>query len=122
MLTAQKIVEIGNATDRRAHDRHDTCWWGALAFGTLSRECYVYNVSLGGAKLLVVGPYEARDRLKLMLPSFGLFRCNLRWTDGPFIGVKFDERDHDRTAALVAHALTAQPLTELPSVAEFIGL
>jgi hypothetical protein len=122
MQIAQEIADIGTIDDRRAHARHDTCWWGALAFGSLSRECYVYNVSLGGAKLLVVGPYQARDRLKLVLPSFGLFRCSLRWTDGPFIGVKFDERDHDRTADLVAHALSGLPLDVLPSVSEFIGL
>jgi hypothetical protein len=122
MQIAQDTGTLPNLADRRTDPRHETCWWGNLAIGSLRRECYVYNVSLGGAKLLVVGSYEPEDRVKLLLPSFGLFRCSLRWTEGPFIGVKFDASDHERTATLIAYALTGLPLSALPSVAEFIGL
>jgi hypothetical protein len=122
MQVATKFEEIGDFTDRRTHPRHETFWWGDVAIGAERRECYVYNVSLGGAKLLVIGSYDAQERLTLQLPSFGLFECSLRWVDGPFIGIKFDEADHARTAELVAHALRGLPIGELPSVADFIGL
>ncbi len=122
MQIAKKLEAPGDFADRRTHVRHETFWWGDVAIGAVRRECYVYNVSLGGAKLLVIGPYDAQDRLKLQLPSFGMFECSLRWIDGPFLGIKFDEADHGRTAELVAHALSGRPLGELPTVAEFIGM
>jgi PilZ domain len=122
MHIAPETGTIPNLSDRRNHPRHETCWWGDLTIRSLQRECYVYNVSLGGAKLLVVGAYEPADRVTLLLPSFGMFHCSMRWKDGPFIGIKFDGSDHERAATLVAHALTGLPLSALPSVAEFIGV
>jgi PilZ domain-containing protein len=120
------IIEDARVRDilpnRRSHSRHETCWFGHLMIGAEQRECYVYNVSLGGAKLLVFGAFEAQERAVLSVAQFGDFQCALRWVDGQFVGVKFAAHDHDRAGDLVAQALTRLPLGELPSVAEFVGL
>ena len=107
--------------NRRLHPRLDTRWWGDLAIGPRHVECYVYNVSLGGAKLLVFGAFRAQKQVTLFLPRVGHFRCDVRWADYPYLGIKFHERDHDRSAKLVAEALANQPFGTLPSIAEFIG-
>jgi len=52
---AQDIGAITVPHNRRLHQRHETRWWGELAAGAQRLECYVYDVSLGGAKLLVFG-------------------------------------------------------------------
>ena len=105
----------------RRHPRYATRWWGEFAIGEQLLECYVYNVSLGGAKLLVFGSLPAERQARLFIPPFGVFGCELRWSENQFVGVKFAESDQPRAAELVACAVAKLPVGALPAVAEVIG-
>ena len=107
-LTAA-VVEKDPAQDRRGHQRFLSHLWGDLAIGQQRIECYVYDVSLGGAKILSFASITLPRELRLFVPPFGVFDCEVRWSDGPFIGVKFSEADYPRASELVAHVRAGTP-------------
>jgi hypothetical protein len=112
---------IGSPANRRRHPRHATRWWGELKIAGQQFECYVYDVSLGGAKLLVFGSFAPELRAQLFIPPFGGIGCTVRWAESTFIGVKFDENEHERSAELVAQALRGRVFEELPPLASVLG-
>ena len=61
--------------------------------GTWKTQCEVYDVSDGGARLVVCGPMNGQQLQEffLVFPGNGLTyrRCELRWCKGDNIGVKF---------------------------------
>ena len=70
--------------------------------GTWRRSCVILDISDTGAKLEVEGPVnvlQAREFF-LLLSSTGLAfrRCELVWTDGAQVGVRFVEKAPDKKA------------------------
>jgi hypothetical protein len=112
---------IDTALDRRGHQRFLSHLWGDLAIGLQRIECYVYDVSLGGAKLLAFGSIALPRELRLFVPPFGVFECEVRWSDGPFIGVQFGAGDRARAIAMLDQVRTGTPQEPRSPVAPFGG-
>ncbi|HZS83880.1 MAG TPA: hypothetical protein VFA50_13480 [Stellaceae bacterium] len=104
-IADQRRERVLAPAERRGHPRLDTRWWGDLVIGARHLECYVYNVSVGGAKLLVFGRVEPMRQALLFVPPFGVFRCDVRWAAYPFAGIEFAQSERRRSAGLVTHAL-----------------
>lgn len=51
----------------------------------------IINLSDHGARCRAVLPPEIDDRIDVQLDSFGIFRARVRWRDGSYFGVSFDE-------------------------------
>ena len=51
----------------------------------------IINLSDHGARCRAVLPPEVDDRIDVQLDSFGLFGATVRWRDGSYFGVSFEE-------------------------------
>jgi hypothetical protein len=120
MTDTIEFPAIQSPASRRSHARHETRWWASFAIGAEHLDCYVYNVSLGGAKLLLFGAVTGQTAA-LFIPPFGVFQCEVRWVTYTFVGVEFARFERHRTGSLVAHALKSSHRAEIPPLAELIA-
>jgi hypothetical protein len=77
--------------DRRGDERVLTVFRLAKLLGTREEFCLIRNVSSGGLKLEVFSPKVVGEALSIEFGDNLPHVATVRWVDGDFIGVAFDE-------------------------------
>ena len=99
------------STEQRQHERFPIMMSAGVSIGDGEFEAVIFDISAGGAKVQIKGSFgypdsETMKAATLNIPVFGEFSGELAWTDGEFIGIRFDE-SHKSMVGLILDAGTA---------------
>jgi hypothetical protein len=89
------------ADERRSHQRKTALLAASIDTGTGNHSCVILNVSRGGAMLQLKAPFDARQRVTLVIDRFGRLSAEVVWQDKDKckIGLRFTDTP-DRVAAI----------------------
>jgi len=93
-----------SGADHRSHARHTVLVAGRLWSGNEWQTCEVVNVSVGGAKLRVLGIYCKDQELVMEIKSCGKFPGVVAWVRGDEVGLHFTGDPAEIAEALIALA------------------
>lgn len=89
MTPYDPVPSIPPGADHRGHARKAVLMAGRLLCDELWQPCEVVNVSMGGAKLRVLGVFAPGQRLSLEIHPCGQFPGVVAWVRGEEIGLQF---------------------------------
>lgn len=75
--------------DRRDHDRKRLLWRAKLHCGVHEFDCWVYDLSLGGAKIRFDLPLNDDCAVVLVIPDVGAISGRVAWSVSGQMGVDF---------------------------------
>ena len=80
------------AADRREHRRYDVLRSGMVKGARGHMECMVINLSLGGAKLMLMGTICLDPNVTLVIDEIGTFHADVVWQRQEFAGLRFTDQ------------------------------
>ncbi|MHC1701942.1 MAG: PilZ domain-containing protein [Humidesulfovibrio sp.] len=104
MNTSGPASSPPSGSDHRGSARHTVLVAGRLRCEGESQTCEVVNVSVGGAKLRVLGIYCPGQELTLEIKACGQFPGVVAWVRGDEVGLKFTCDPAQTAEALIALA------------------
>ena len=93
-----------SASDHRGHARQTVLVAGRLHSEDERQTCEVVNISVGGAKLRVLGVYCPGQELALEIKACGRVPGVVAWVRGDEVGLKFSGDPLETAEALIALA------------------
>jgi hypothetical protein len=102
--TACPAKSPASGSDHRGHARQTVLVAGRLRCEGEVQPCEVVNVSVGGAKLRVLGIYCPGQELSLEIKACGQFPGVVAWVRGDEVGLKFTCDPAETAEALIALA------------------
>ena len=104
MNTTGPASTTPSGPDHRGHARKTVLVAGSLLCEGEWQTCEVVNVSVGGAKLRVLGIYCQGQELSLEIKACGRFPGVVAWVRGDEVGVTFSCDPLETAEALIALA------------------
>lgn len=104
MSTSSPTSSTPSGSDHRGHARQTVLVAGRLLCEGQWQPCEVVNVSVGGAKLRVLGIYCPDLEMTLEIKACGQFPGVVAWVRGDEVGVKFSCDPLETAEALIALA------------------
>ena len=89
----------GRNDDRRQHSRMTVYWQGNLSGSDLAEDCYILDISPGGARVQCANPLLGSDRLTLSLAQGEQHDAIVVWRQGSFMGLHFAAGTEPKLAA-----------------------
>jgi len=78
-------------SDRREHKRFDVLRSAIVKGARANMECMVINLSLGGAKLMLMGTVCLDPTVTLAIDEIGTFHADVVWQRQEFAGLRFTD-------------------------------
>jgi hypothetical protein len=78
-------------SDRREHKRYDVLRSAVVKGGRGHMECMVINLSLGGAKVMLMGTICLDPGVTLVIDEIGAFHADVVWQRQEFAGLRFTD-------------------------------
>jgi hypothetical protein len=92
---------------QRRHKRKPVLWSARIDTGMGAVECVILDLSLGGAKLRVIGKAPGRQRVTLTIDRFGPLEADVVWARSSHLGLRFTAPP-DKVAQTIGAALPLQ--------------
>jgi len=74
---------------QREYERREVLVETRIFDGDKWHECRIVNISVGGAKFSISGPFIQNGALLVSIGGFGEFSCVVAWQTSEGLGVKF---------------------------------
>jgi len=79
-------------SDRREHKRYDVLRSAMVKGARGHMECMVINLSLGGAKVMLMGTICLDPNVTLVIDEIGTFHADVVWQRQEFAGLRFTDQ------------------------------
>lgn len=88
-MHSETADEPVNQAEHRDHDRKRLLWRAKLQCGVHEFDCWIYDLSLGGAKIRFDLPLTSDCAVVLDIPDVGPISGKVAWSEPGLLGIDF---------------------------------
>jgi hypothetical protein len=88
-MSGEAAIEASEMTEQRENVRRRILWRAKLQCGTHDFDCWVYDLSLGGAKVRFDLPLTPDCAVVLDIPDIGAISGRVSWSVAGQMGIDF---------------------------------